>query len=93
MCEDKIIDDDIRIVILQRGWVFVGYFKRDGDDCKLSKANNIRRYGTTKGLGEIALNGPTEETILDKCHGVVEFDKLTIIATIACEVSKWENVL
>ena len=58
------IDGDVKIVILQRGWCFVGYLERNGDDCKLTKANVIRRWGTTKGLGELALNGPLSNTCL-----------------------------
>ena len=87
------IDGEIKIVILQRGWNMVGYFERDGSDCKLKKASVIRRWGTKHGLGEIALNGPTQNTNLDKTYGIVEFDYLTVVATIACEVSKWESVL
>ena len=87
------ITGDIKIVILQRGWVMVGYFERDGSNCKLSKANVIRKWGTTKGLGEIAGKGPLNDTILDKCYGVVEFDYLTVVAMIAVEESKWASEL
>jgi len=83
---------EIKIVILQRGWVMVGRFSRVGSDCKLHDASVIRIWGTTRGLGEIAQNGPTEKTILDKC-GKVEFDYLTVVAAISCEVKKWESVL
>ena len=84
---------DIKIVILQRGWVMVGYMSRNGNECKLSKASVIRSWGTTRGLGEIAGNGPTSNTKLDKCFGLVEFDYLTAVACISCEESKWKNVL
>ena len=87
------ITGNIKIVILQRGWVMVGYFERNGTDCKLSKANVIRTWGTTRGLGEIASGGPTSNTKLDKCHGLVEFDYLTVVAQISCEESKWANKL
>lgn len=83
------ITGDIKICVLQRGWVMVGRLERDGDNCKLHDASNIRIWGTTKGLGEIAAAGPTSKTVLDKCFGVVEFHSLTIVATIACEESKW----
>ena len=48
---------DIRIVILQRGWVAVGRFSQSGSDCILEQASIIRKWGTTKGLGEI-VSGP-----------------------------------
>jgi hypothetical protein len=83
---------DIKIVILQRGWVMVGRLSRQGSDCTLRDASVIRAWGTTKGLGEIALGGPTSSTTLDKA-GIVQFDYLTVVATISCEASKWEKSL
>jgi hypothetical protein len=85
--------DDVRIVILQRGWVMVGYYKREGDSCSLTKASVIRNWGTTKGLGEIAADGPKKDTKLDPTNGLVEFHRLTEVATIRCEVSKWQSEL
>ena len=86
-------EGSIKIIILQRGWCMVGRFERDGSNCKLRDAAVIRQWGTTKGLGQIAEGGPTDLTKLDKCHGVVEFDYLTVVATIDCEEGVWENVL
>ena len=83
----------IKIVILQRGWVMVGLFEKFGNGCKLHNASVIRSWGTTKGLGEIAMGGPTPNTKLDKCGGLVEFDYLTVVAAVSCEESKWKNVL
>lgn len=87
------ITGKIKIIICQRGWVYVGYFERNGNDCIVRKANTIRLWGTTNGLGQIAKNGPTDKTKLDKCYGEVEFDYLTVVSTIACEESKWKSVL
>ena len=91
--DQTISKGDIRIVILQRGWTMVGRLERNGSECKLANAAVIRTWGTTKGLGEIAKNGPTESTKLDKTHGVVEFDYLTVVAAITCEEKAWKNVL
>ena len=85
-------DSPIKIVILQRGWAMVGRFERKGSECKLFDASVIRRWGTTKGLGEIAKDGCTSETVLDKCNGTVEFDYLTVVATISCNKEKWQNI-
>lgn len=97
VCRDSIKQDDIKgdikIVILQRGWIVVGRFERNGSDCKMSNASVIRTWGTTNGLGEIAKNGPTGSTKLDKCYGVVQFDYLTVVATIDCEQKEWESEL
>jgi hypothetical protein len=81
-------DTQKKICILQRGWVMVGDFKREGNDCTLTNASVIRIWGTTKGLGEIALNGPTDKTILDPC-GTARFDYLTTIAVLDCS-DKWK---
>lgn len=84
---------DIKIVILQRGWTMVGKFERNGSDCYLHNASVIRTWGTTKGLGEIAIGGPTSNTKLDKCGGLVQFDYLTVVALISCEEKSWKNKL
>lgn len=83
---------DVRIVILQRGWVAVGYFSKTGSECRLDKAAIIRLWGTTKGLGEIAENGPTEKTVLDKSPTII-FHELTVIAMMLCQEDKWKTYL
>ncbi len=83
----------VKIVILQRGWVMAGYYKREGDNCSLTNAVVLRKWGTTKGLGEIAKNGPNSETTLDPTNGLVEFHRLTEVATISCNEGKWKSHL
>lgn len=85
------LDGEIRIVILQRGWVYIGRFSRNGTICKLTNAYNIRIWGTTKGLPEL-VNGPTSKTVLDKCDGYIEFDWLTVIHTISVNPEKWIEI-
>lgn len=82
---------DIKIVVLQRGWVYIGRFERIGNDCKLHNASCIRTWGTTKGLPEL-VNGATNSTKLDKCEGLVEFDWLTVVNTITVNPEKWKNL-
>lgn len=87
---DKVqYDGDIKIVVLQRGWVMVGRFEKSGSECKLHGASVIRNWGTTKGLGEIAAAGPTSSTKIDPTNGLVEFDYLTVVATISCNKVAW----
>ena len=83
----------IKIVVLQRGWVLIGKFERDGDQCFLHKASTIRNWGTTKGLGELAKDGPTKDTKLDKCNGVVEFEALTKVLSIDVDQDLWAKKL
>jgi len=82
---------DVKIVVLQRGWVYIGRFERNGNDCKLHNAYNIRIWGTTKGLPEL-VNGMTSKTVLDKCDGIVEFDYLTVVHTITCNSEAWKQI-
>jgi len=77
-----------QIVIAQRGWVFVGDVERSGDDVTINNAKCIRRWGTTKGLGEIAMNGPTKSTVLDDI-GTVRLHELAVVASLDVEASKW----
>jgi hypothetical protein len=79
---------DIRIVILQRGWVAVGRYSRRGDECRLDGASIVRVWGTTRGLPQIAAEGPTAKTVLDPSPPL-RFHALTVIATIDCDAAKW----
>ena len=89
----KEFEGEYKIVVLQRGWVMVGKFERVGSECKLHKASVIRNWGTKKGLGEIATEGPKKDTVLDPCGGLVEFDYLTVVATISVNEAKWKKEL
>ena len=86
-------DGEVKIVILQRGWIMVGRFERKGSDCKLHNSSVIRSWGTTKGLGELAKDGLTSSTKLDANNGTVEFDYLTVVATISCAETSWKKYL
>lgn len=90
--DEETVDGGIRIVILQRGWVFVGRFYQSGSDCVLEDGFNIRVWGTTKGLGEIASDGPTSSTKLDKIP-TTRFHELTVIATLDCDEKIWKKHL
>lgn len=59
-----------QVVVLQRGWAVVGNVVIEGDEVSISDCSVIRRWGTSKGLGELALKGPLPDTILDKCPPV-----------------------
>jgi len=74
--------NNVRILVLQRGWVVVGNYSEHGDECVLTDASVIRRWGTTKGLGELR-DGPLEDTVLDPC-GTVRAHKLAVVMQIEC---------
>lgn len=75
-----------RIIIAQRGWVFVGRYECDGDDITLHDAKVIRIWGTTKGLGELR-NGPLSGTKLDEA-GTVRLHRLAVVASL--DASGWK---
>lgn len=79
-----------KIVVLQRGWVFVGRYSLDPQTqiVTLTDARNIRIWGTTKGLGELAESGPTSKTKLDPA-GVVTFHLLTQVLALDTAVESW----
>jgi hypothetical protein len=77
-----------QIVIAERGWVYVGRISRDGDQVVIRDAQNVRRWGTTKGLGELAMNGPLAETQLDP-YGTVRIHVLAVCGTVECDDKVW----
>lgn len=85
-------NSNIKIAILQRGWVMIGRYSEDADMCSLENAYVIRSWGTTKGVGELALNGKQSGTKLDKA-GSVTFHKLTTVALIDCVEDVWDKEL
>ena len=82
---------DVRIVILQRGWVFIGNYQKVSDsECVLTNAKNYRRQRSGQGFGYVAKHGPSEECVLDPCELPVRFHPMTVVATIDCEASAWK---
>lgn len=95
LLEDEEISSDeecpyspVRIIVLQRGWVVVGRFLQSGSKCCIENGYVIRRWGTSKGLGQLAIEGPLEETKLEKTP-TIRFHELTIVQQIDCEEKKW----
>jgi len=83
-----VTEGDIKIVILDRGFVYVGIVQVTVDGLILKNASNIRQWGTTKGLGEL-VEGPLSGTKLDKV-GTVRIPSHAVISMIDVEQSKWD---
>ena len=81
-------EGDIKIVVLDRGFVYVGHVSFDGDFVVVHDARNIRCWGTTKGLGEL-VTGPLQKTIIDAV-GVVKAPLRALISIIDVDQSKWK---
>jgi hypothetical protein len=77
-----------QIVIADRGFVWVGDVELAADWCVITNASQVRRWGTTNGLGELAASGPLEKTVLDFA-GTVRIPLRALIGLIDCEASKW----
>lgn len=79
----------LKIIVCDRGWVAVGKTVKDGDYYYVSDAKIIRRWGTTKGLGELAELGPQNETKLDPCPNL-EIHTLTTVLLMDCNEDNWK---
>lgn len=77
-----------QIIIGMERWQFVGFVQREGDHITITECQNIRRWGTTGGLGQLALKGPQSDTVLDD-YGTVRIHVLAVVATIECDEEAW----
>jgi len=81
--ENKSTNLGQNIAVLDRGFVYVGQVEELPDRIIITKAKNIRRWGTTKGLGEL-VNGPVSDTQLDEVGEVLVF-KHAVMHLIPCK--------
>ena len=86
--ERKTVLSGFCIVVADRGFVYVGKMTWDGEFALVEDARNIRYWGTTKGLGELALGGPNPKTILDPV-GAVRIPCRAVINIIETDEKKW----
>lgn len=75
-----------QIVVLDRGWVYVGKTDRRGDELVIEDAKCIRYWGTTRGLGQLADGGPTSNTKLDPVGRLIA-PMRAVISIIACKTA------
>ena len=72
---------DVRIIIADRGWVFVGNCQDHSDGTvTITNCKNIRKWGTSTGLGEL-VNGPKSGTVAD-AYGTVRSLPIASIAVV-----------
>ena len=86
-CSNDCADDfgsEFKIVVCQRGFVYAGDVLQVGDYIVISNAVNLRYWGTSEGLGELARKGNLPETKADAC-GSVRVHKLAVVALMDCE--------
>jgi hypothetical protein len=87
--EQKTVLTGTAIVVCDRGFVYVGNITVDDQYCVITKAHNVRYWGTEKGLGELALNGEREKTKLDFV-GTVRVPVRAVISYIDTEEKLWK---
>lgn len=73
------------IVVCLERWHLIGDVTETASGVTLQNASVIRYWGTTAGLGEIAVKGPTKKTILDYA-GEVRVPTGSIVMRVKCEV-------
>ncbi len=84
----------ISIAILDKGFVYVGRVSTYSDGSLIIRGgHNIRTWGTSKGLSELAFDGPiTGKTILDKCPDIF-VPSHSVSHLLACDESKWAKLI
>ena len=79
----------LQIAVLDRGFVYIGRIENTINGIIIHDARNIRYWGTTKGLGELALCGKQSNTKIDDV-GQVRVPTHAVIHVIDCDESKWK---
>lgn len=64
------VDHGLCIAVLDRGFVYVGNVVTDDKFVTITNARNVRKWGTTNGLGQLAIEGPQPDTKLDNANVV-----------------------
>jgi len=76
------------IVVGQRGWVWVGDVQASLDEVVITDAQVVRRWGTKRGLAQLANEGPQRETLLDDpC--TVRLHRLAVVCLYECNPAVW----
>ena len=77
-----------KIAVLERGFVYVGTASVADGFVTIEGASNVRRWGTKRGLGQLAAEGPQPNTVLDPAGRVVA-PITSLICLIDCNDSVW----
>lgn len=84
--------DTLNLVIADRGHVWLGFVEEAGDWLIIRRARTVRRWGTTKGLAQLANEGRQEGTRLDD-PAEVRLIKRALIALVPCRAEAWQWTL
>lgn len=79
-----------KIAVLTNGWVLVGVVEDEHERALVfSRAAVLRRWGTTKGIGELA-HGPLAETIVDVIAQRTDIERKNLLYSFECQ--GWESI-
>lgn len=89
-------DMGLQIAVFDNGFVFVGqvYLVSDetGDWVEMLTAYNVRRYGTERGLPQLAAEGPRPETQLDSVPGLLKCARPRLNFLMECKQEAWQKL-
>ena len=74
------------IVVMTQSFVACGNLVNTDSGIVLNNAAIIRQWGTTEGLGQLALKGKTSSTILDY-YGIMHIPLHSIVFILECTQS------
>lgn len=78
------------IVVLDRGFVVVGNVEFRDQYVVITNCSCVRRWGTQRGLGQLATEGPTDNTILDP-QPTTQVHELQVVQIIWCDGAAWKR--
>ncbi len=82
------------IYVMQRGFVLVGRMAEEQFDSLTISLNDvaiIANWGTTQGLGELAVKGPLAQTRLHPEPDGTEISRMAIYRKIPCDQKAWSE--
>lgn len=82
-------DHGLCILAADRGWVFVGHVTEQGASFLLRDSRTVIRWGTTKGLEELAEKGPLANTKLGDAALRRLVPRAAVKFVVACNDANW----
>lgn len=85
----------INIYVMDRGFVLVGRPQpREREDYLFTVLNDcavIRNWGTEKGLGQLAMRGPTSSSRFDEEPDGTKINRAYLLREIPCNEEAWKS--
>lgn len=81
------------VLVCDRGFVLVGVVSSHPSDWQrviVDECATVRQWGTSRGLGQLAKEGPQPNTEMDVEGDGVDVLRSSIIRAIPCNEEKWQ---